>query len=225
MMIFQDLFAGVDALITNEFAYWNPLHNSAIIDPDWEMTGGTLRRINKRAWTGIPDSCTPNALSVPCTNSNVFRLVTTDKTFTSVKVSFLLNVSDIKAGNDWNGVHVFIGYVSEESLYYASIARKDGKVVIKKKVPGGVSNGGTYYNLSTYNIAPFRLNSDARVRVEKRNNLDGSVTINAFVRGVLIASATDYLGGIDGNPILSGGVGIRGDYTNFTFDEFTAAQL
>ena len=49
---------------------------------------------------------------------------------------------------DWDGVHIFLRYQSEESLYYASVNRRDGHVVIKKKCIGGPSNGGTYYTLT-----------------------------------------------------------------------------
>jgi hypothetical protein len=48
-------------------------------------------------------------------------------------------------------------HVSELNLYAITVDRRDGEVVIKKKCPGGPSNGGTYYALAnsgpTHHIA------------------------------------------------------------------------
>jgi hypothetical protein len=39
-------------------------------------------------------------------------------------------------------------YRSEQSLYYPSVNRRDGQVVVKKKCAGGPFNGGTYDTLA-----------------------------------------------------------------------------
>ncbi len=49
-------------------------------------------------------------------------------------------------GLGW-GAHL-LALPKPQHLYYATIARRDGVAVIKKKCPGGSSNGGTYYDLA-----------------------------------------------------------------------------
>ena len=56
-----------------------------------------------------------------------------------------------------------------------------------------------------------------------RNNADGSVTIAAYINGVLVKSVTDA--GTGCAPITApGATGIRGDNAEFTFDNFTVTQ-
>jgi len=46
-------------------------------------------------------------------------------------------------------VHIFMRYQSPDLLYVLSVDRRDGVIVIKKKVPGGTTAGGTYYTLAS----------------------------------------------------------------------------
>ncbi|OHA16349.1 MAG: hypothetical protein A3H57_01665 [Candidatus Taylorbacteria bacterium RIFCSPLOWO2_02_FULL_43_11] len=150
--------------------------------------------------------------------------------FKNVSVTFdLLNegltTSASTPAVDWDGVHVFLRYQSEESLYYASINRRDNKVIIKKKVPGGSSNGGTYYNLSTLNSSSVSYGSWQKVKASVKDNSDGSVTIQLFANDKLVASATDN-GSVGGAPIRNQGkVGIRADNTNAKFKNFTVTSI
>jgi hypothetical protein len=227
---FADSFAYPNGLITNEYAYWNPSDPRAVQSPVWEMTSGSLFASNGEGWSGIPDDVGPNPTSSSGTDSAVFRLTTKENDFGDVAVSFkLLNQGLSSTASTppvaWDGIHVFLRYQSEFNLYYASIDRRDNTVVIKKKVPGGPSNGGTYYDLSpnVSHVVPY--NSWQIVRATVQNNANRSVTIKLYSGDNLLVSATDD-GSIGGPPITAPGkVGIRGDNCNFKVDDFSVSSL
>ncbi|MDP3963129.1 MAG: hypothetical protein Q8Q39_01395 [bacterium] len=228
--LFNDPFSQyADGLITNEFAYWNPTAAGAKQSPLWEMTSGSLYAQDDAGWTGVPDAGTPNADSSNANNSAIFRLTTKQAEFQNVSVSFdLLNQGLVSTNQTpavaWDGVHVFLRYQNEESLYYASINRRDNSVVVKKKVPGGPSNGGTYYNIGNTKTFTVPYNAWQAVRATIKNNTDGSVTITLSVNGSVILNVTDA--GTGGSPIRAGGKsGIRGDNTNLKFKNFKIAPL
>lgn len=229
--LFTDTFAQyADGLLTNEYAYWNPTNSSSVNSRVWEMTSGSLFAQGGAGWSGVPDAIGPNALSTNGNNSAVFRLTTKQADFGSVAVDFdLLNQGLSSTAStpavDWDGVHVFLRYQSEESLYYASINRRDNTVAIKKKVPGGSSNGGTYYNISTFNTYQVPFGTWQHVKATIKDNADGSVTIELFGNGKLVARAVDN-GSIGGAPIRNTGkVGIRGDNANIKFKNFTVTAF
>jgi hypothetical protein len=127
---------------------------------------------------------------------------------------------------DWDGVHIFLHYQSQYELYYASVARRDGHVVIKKKCKGGPSNGGSYYPLDNSEISglPFPLGTWRAVGASVRTNADGTVTIVLYRDGKAYTSATDT--GIGCAPITNAGAtGIRGDNAEFEFNNFTISPL
>lgn len=217
-VLFSDDFNSyANGVITSEGNYWSQTGPSS---DKWEMTSGTLYAADGQGWSGIPDTTN---------NSGVFRLNTKRFDFQNVRVSMDLTINNLTTtavtpATDWDGVHIFLRYQSEYYLYYASISRRDGAVVIKKKVPGGPSNGGTYYNISTYNTAPLPLNQKVHVAATVQNQADGSVKIQLFSNGALVATAIDQ--GTGGAPITNAGAtGIRGDNANFFFDNFTVEQL
>jgi hypothetical protein len=149
-------------------------------------------------------------------------MVTKRKDFTSVNVSFRLQhdaFTKTAATPEvaWDGEHIFLRYVDETSLYYASFDRRDGTTAIKKKVTGGISNGGTYYTLASGRdtFTPGRFHD---VRASIFDTPTGAVNIRLWLDQRLVLSATDT--GIGGPPIRSGGVGIRGDNSGFRFDDF-----
>lgn len=82
---------------------------------------------------------------------------------------------------DWDGVHVFLRYQSQYRLDYASVNRRDGTAVTKKKRPGGPSNGGTYYTLGAEvaHAVPYGRRQDVCATVE--NEEDSAVSITASV--------------------------------------------
>ena len=159
-------------------------------------------------------------------DSSVFRVVTRRSDFQNVAVSFGLNVQRFgrtPAGSElgWQGVHVFLRYQSQDLLYVVSVDRIDGRVVIKKKVPGGPSNGGSYYTLGT---ADERAVSGRWEQVQvSATNSGANVVLRAWLDGKLVLTATDDGIG-DAAPISQPGrVGLRGDYTEFMFRTFTVS--
>ena len=118
---------------------------------------------------------------------------------------------------------MFLRYQSEESLYYASIDRRDGTTAIKKKVPGGPSNGGTYYQLAgrRHAVTLARVGPRPRHRREQRRRQRDDPPLR---RGpARRARSTAALGG---PPITHAGkVGLRGDNADFSFDAFKVTAL
>jgi hypothetical protein len=223
--LLADQFTRPDGLITNEYAYWST-SGGGTQSPTWEMTSGSLFAKDQHAWTGVPDATVPNATSSNGTGSAIFRLTTKRADFGDVTVSFaLLNkrmVSTKKTKKQaWDGVHVLLRYQSEESLYALSVNRRDGAVVVKKKVPGGPSNGGTYYTLASGTKAvPY--GAWQQVSTRAATNSDGSVTLTLSRDGRQLLSVTDR--GTGGPPITTPGkVGVRGDNDEFQFDDFTVS--
>lgn len=162
------------------------------------------------------------------TASAVFRAVTRRRDFRDAEVSFeLLNrglaQSPETPATDWDGVHVFLRYQSQFHLYYASVNRRDNTVVIKKKTPGGPSNGGTYHDLSARVPYPVPYGRLQRVRATIRDE-GAAVVIEAYVDGKLVVSARDT-GRVGGAPIRAPGrVGVRADNAAISLDRFAASH-
>lgn len=217
-------------LVTNEYAHWSSAKKDAVKSPDWDMTSGSLFAVDGCGYTGTIDGDSPDAKSAKKTGSAVFRLNTRRADFGDVRVDFDLNITRLTSTSrtkavDWDGIHIWLRYQSEESLYYASVSRRDGKVLIKKKVPGGPSNGGTYYVLgSEVSGRPVRHGEWSKVGASVQNNADGSVTIVLFRDGQPVVTAVDK--GTGGPAITKlGAVGIRGDNAEFRFRNFTVSAL
>jgi hypothetical protein len=222
-MLLADNFDQPNGLVTNEFAYFNPGDSAAARSPTWIVTSGSLFARGNAGWTGVPDRGLPGPRSATMTDSSVFRAVTRRADFQNVTVSFALLVQRFvatpgTAAPSWQGVHVFLRYQSPDLLYVLSIDRHDGVLVIKKKVPGGTTDGGTYYTLATRHsndvagrwerVQATALNDGSGVRLQIR--LNGRLVLQAFDSGVG-----------DVPPITQPGrVGLRGDYTEFMFRDF-----
>ena len=158
------------------------------------MTSGSLFESSPgMAWSGKPDGVGPNALSSNGTDSSVFRLNTTRRDFGNVAVEFdLINnglgTTSRTPAQTYDGVHVWVRYQSEYYLYAVSINRRDNTSVIKKKVAGGPSNGGTYYTLaSAAHAVPY--GARQHVKVTAQDNADGSTTIALYDNGALVLQA------------------------------------
>lgn len=229
-ILLQDNFTYPDGLITNEYAFWNPNDTTAIRSPIWDSDSGSFFASGGAGWTGVPNNIGPNRLSTNGNNSSVFRLNTKRTDFENVSVEFDLlnqglNTSPTTPAVSWDGLHIWLRYQSEYYLYYASINRRDNTVVIKKKIPGGPSNGGTYYELTKYVPHAVPYGTWHHVRATALTNPDGSVTISLYDGGTLLVRATDD-GTIAGPPIKGPGrVGIRGDNANLKFDNFLVTKL
>lgn len=234
---FQDKFDGPDGLITNEWSFWNPNDPRGVKSDIWQMDSGSLFRKSNQGWTGNPDdkSSASDPLSKSWNNSAIFRLVTKRRDFLNASVEFALTNNGYVATPStpavaWDGVHVFLRYQSEFSLYYASVNRRDNTISIKKKNPGGPSNQGTYW---IGKVVPFKvlLGTTQIFTVVIKDN-GANVDFTVYNNGKLILSdtdsgsgwTTDVAGQVQGAPIkLPGCVGLRIDNANVFFNDFTVS--
>lgn len=226
--LLADDFRQPNGLITNEFAFFNQHDPAAVHSPVWILTSGSLFARNGAGWTGVPNVGPTGPDSVPVNDSSVFRGVTRRRDFQNVTVSFSLFVErfmPVPAGQplSWQGVHVFLRYQTPQHLYVVSVDRRDGIIVIKKKVPGGVSNGGSYYPLASVNGTAVTGQWE-QVSVSAVNNSSGGVVLSVWLDGKLRLRATDA--GTGGVPPITqpGRVGLRGDFTEFSFRSFTVSK-
>lgn len=206
-------------LVTNEWAYRNPDDPQAAISPDWIATSGSLFVRNGIYWTGVPNTGPTGPTSALLNNSNVFRIVTRQMNHRSVRVSFRLHpIAMSPAGESWHGVHVFLRYQTENLLYTATVIRRDGLLVLKKKSAAG-------YVTLAQTARPAFLGAWDTCEVEAVDNAGGGVDLAIGINGALLLQAQDL--GYDGTPpiVSPGRVGLRGDYTEFEFDQFAVAAL
>ena len=218
---------GERGLVTNEWAHYNPSAADGIHSPQWEMTSGSLFARDGNGWSGAIDSGTPDRLSRDATDSAVFRLVST-QAFDNYSVTFsyrLLRFTTTPRtpAHAWDGLHLWLRYQSAQKLYFASFDRRDGHVVIGKKVPGGSANGGRYEHLSAspkVKLAPHAWHN-LHAAIETTG---GTVTIRLLLDGKLVARAVDR-DGRDAPIIRPGRVGIRADNSEFEFRRFEVRTL
>lgn len=229
-VLFAAKFPSTNQLVTNEYAYWNPLRTNAVRSVDWELTSGSLFASSGYGWTGKVDRVSPGPTSSAGTNSAVFRLNTRRHDFSDVVVRFSAKIVRMASNSAtfpvaWDGIHIWLRYQSQYHLYYASVARRDGVVLIKKKCPGGVFNNGTYYTISPeVKGYPIALGQWRNVAATVANRADGSVRITLLVNGSYIVGANDK--GVGCPPIRApGAVGIRGDNAEFLFTRFAVSRL
>jgi hypothetical protein len=220
---FHPRFSSGRRLVTNEIAYFDP-SGGAPMDKNWVVTSGSLFDDAGTGWTGPIDGEKPDRASHRHTDSAVFRLVTRRHDFRDVTVQFDLYVAGLTATTrtprqNYDGVHVWLRYQSAYQLYAVSVFRRDGKVVIKKKLPGGPANGGTYATLAVNRHAmPARQWNAVTVSAV---DTAGGVLLSLRINGKPLLQTTDR--GTLNRPIAGGGrVGIRGDNTDFRFRAFSA---
>lgn len=220
--LFVDDFSQPNGLITNEFATFNPSNPAAVTSPQWIVTSGSLYARDNAAWTGVPDTGLTGPRSEQANNSDIFRLVTRPKNFQNVMVSFSLRVERFMPpppGLTWQGVHIFMRYQNPDLLYVISVDRRDGDILIKKKVPAAGPDGGRYYTIATAK-RPTVTGRWEQVKVSAVNTSEGGVELKVWLGDQLILQGTDNGYG-DIAPITGPGrVGLRGDYTEFSFDNF-----
>lgn len=228
-ILFAPRFANGFSLVTNDFAYFNPLNPRAVQSSAWIVTSGSLFDRHGTGWSGVPDSATPNARSSNGTGSATFRVVTRRRGFRNVAVSFDLMTERFVTtrrtpAHSWDGVHIFLHYRSQHLLYALAVNRRDSVVLVKEKRPGGPANGGTYYTIgSAARYVPV-LRRWQHVLAIITSNANRSVTISLYINGRQLLSRTDR--GIGGDPLTSpGAVGIRGDNTEFQFRNFRVRAI
>jgi hypothetical protein len=203
-------------LVTNEFAYEHPLSPQAVVSPIWEATSGSLFGRDGAAWTGVPDGVAPGPTSAAHNDSAVFRLRTRRADFNNVAVSFQLRVNRFVTtprtpAQAYDGIHVWLRYQDPETLYFVSVDRRDGQLVIGKKL------NGKYYHELRVRGHPFPLNQWVTVKTSVVS--DGNkVVIRLYLDGRDVAHLTD--GGSIPAILAPGRVGIRGDNTEAEFKSF-----
>ncbi|HKS98959.1 MAG TPA: hypothetical protein VJT31_05450 [Rugosimonospora sp.] len=225
-VLFQPTFPTPDRLVTNSYSFWNPTHADASVSADWQMTSGSLFARNGNGYSGFIDGIVPDPLSILHTESAIFRLNTARFDFGNVRVDFSylidrLGSTLLTPPVAWDGLHIWMRYQTEFNLYSAYVARRDGRVMLKKKCPGGLANGGTYVELSDeYPGFPIRFGSWTSVGASVVNNTDGTVTLRLYENGRLAVTAVDHGQGCRAIT-APGAVGIRGDNAEFNFKGFT----
>jgi len=221
---FRDAFDDPDGLLTNEYAHWNADHADAVPSPRWDVTSGSLFVRDGAAWTGAPDRGSPGPRSESATGSAVFRAINRAiaPARETVRLAMLpIAFVDGPQDQDWDGAHVLVRYQDEAELYAVSIVRRDGQVAIKRKLPGGPSNGGTYVTLAI-TPAEVSLGQWHDVTIVMDGEAD-TVTIELWIDGALVASAQDT--GQEGRPIVEPGrVGIRADNLELAFDDLVVEE-
>ena len=196
---------GANSLITNEYAYWHPSDALAVRSPAWEMDSGSLFSIGGTGRSGPVQACSVDRYSEACTNSAVLRLVTARRDYRDVLVQTSLRTVRL----------------SETS---ATVNRRDGALVIKKKCPGGSSNGGTYYTLASTGGHSISYSRWQLVGASVQDRTDGGVDLAVHVDGERRLTAVDS--GTGCAPISRpGGVGVRGDNAEIELDGFAVQPI
>ena len=183
-------------------------------DDGWEMTSGSLFVHDRHGWTGIPDHGRPDGRPNGTTNSAVFRLRSTfaDYRDATLTVRFrIVRFSGPATGSvhDYDGVHLWMRYGDPGDLYALSVARRDGKTVIKRKT----ASAG-YTTLAIGQVAP----TDAQWHEATASATDvpGGVRLQLWLDGRLVVETVDR----DGLP--AGRVGVRADNCELELDDLTA---
>jgi hypothetical protein len=215
--------SGQDRLLTNEYAHWNPGAPGSHMSADWSVTSGSLFLRHGVAWTGVPDAKTPDAASAGGTGSSVFRMTSHRRDFDDVTLAFRLrNLGLISNGraaaSEIDGVHVLVRWQSPAEFYVVSVNRRDNLVVVKKKLPGGDVNGGTYITLGQA-PSPVAYGTWQSFQVHVKTTGSTLVTISVEQHKQTVLTALDD--GTHGRAILApGAVGLRGDNCQFEFASF-----
>lgn len=225
-ILLTDRFDPPDRLLTNEYARWNPSAGDAVLDDRWMATAGSLLVRDGRGWSGPPDTGTPDARSTVASGSSTLRVQSRREDLGDVTVSltFRLNAfASTGVPHDWDGLHLLVRHHGEEELYAVSLARRDGRVDIKRKLPGGDVNGGTYATLADIPRPPLALGVDHQARVVVRNRPSESVEITLELDGEPVTTVVDH--GDDGGRALTnpGALGIRADNLDFEIDDVLIA--
>ena len=230
-VLFRATFDGPDGLITNHYAKWSG-DPAAVRSPDWEVESGSLLRRHGTAWTGVPTAGLPNLDSSNGSGSEIFRMWTTRSDFGDVRVDLRLRTLNYVDGSpgwprkSWDGIKIWLrrqgGSGRRVGLYTSEVNRRQGNIVIQKKC-----SGSRRYTLLAASRAdrPARFGRWEHVGGTVRTNADGSVAVAVIRDGAVALRATDT--GAGGCPPITapGKVGVRGDNTQFLFDDFTVTGL
>lgn len=199
----------------------------ASLTSDWEMTSGEVS--DQAAGAGAASAGAPPAAAY-ASDSPVFRMRSRRADYGDVQVDVDVLNRGLRSGRGvqesaWDGIHLWLRYQDPTHLYALSVNRRDNRVVIKKKVTGGSSYGGTYFDLSETASYEVPYGRWQHVTATAADNPDGSVTLRLLADGQLLLEATDD--GSEGGPPITGTgrVGLRADNADFSFRGLTVAPL
>jgi hypothetical protein len=227
-VLMQEAFSGSDGVITNHYAYWSD-------DPDafrsdtWEMESGCSFRSGNTMWTGVPTSNLPNRNCSNGSGSEVFRFWTKREDFGNADVRFLLrnngytNGSDVNPERSWDGIKIYLRRLDGLNFYTAEVNRRQGNVIIQKKCP---QDGGTYFLLEQVRleVTPAQIGVWEEVGGTAVNLPGGGVRVQVVRQGQPVLEAIDN--GTGCPPLVAPGrVGIRGDNTDFSVDDFEVRSV
>ena len=216
-------------LVTNEYAYREPNSPQAHNSDDWIVTSGSLFAQDGDGWTGVPDSGETGTDSAKYNDSAVFRLVTRRRDFGSVRAAATVKVerpitTKRTPASEWDGAHFWLRYHSPSELYALSFRRRDGMVVIKRKITAhdkAAVDGGDYTTLAQTSF-PIPYGSWQQVAASAVNGSGGTVKLTLEINGRTALTVVDSAPGPLTEP---GGVGLRVDNSELWFRDFTATPL
>jgi len=220
--LLHDDFRGADGLITNERVI-NDEDSPAPVSSTWIVTSGSLFRRGGWGWTGVPDASSPDVCSCQTTGSAVFRMISRRADLGDVSVALRLRTRRLTRtartpARATDGVHLMLRYRSAEETYYVSVRRRDGHATIKRKSPGGSSNGGTYVTLADTTVGPVRAGRVQAIRASA-TNVAGGVALALWIDGRRVLAVTDRGQG-PGAPLRAPGrIGLRADNADVLFDD------
>jgi hypothetical protein len=182
----------------------------------WEMTSGSLFVRDGRGWTGEPNRGRPDGKPHGTTNSAVFRLRSLASNYDNADVSVrfrVLRFTGPSAGpvHDYDGVHLWLRYRDPGDLYALSVARRDGRTVIKRKTASG------YETLVTGRTVPT--DSGWHQAKAGATNVADGVRLQLWLDGQLVAET------VDRHPLPAGRVGLRADNCELELDDLDARTL
>ncbi|HWI74140.1 MAG TPA: hypothetical protein VNT55_19425 [Baekduia sp.] len=226
----RDDFSGPDRLVTNEHAYRDRgIPRSKL----WTVTSGSLFVHDGHGWTGVPDGGSPDKRTPRATGSAIFRVVTKRRDVRDAQIAFRVMVRGLSTSSrtpderSFDGVHVMLRYASPQALYAASVDRRDGAVLIRKKVPGGPdpANGGTWMDVGARAVNAIPVGRWQRVVVRVRDEPDGAVGFRVIIDGRTVVSARDDgVGGV-APYTRPGRIGFRCDNADVLLDGVRVTPL
>jgi hypothetical protein len=229
--LLRDDFSGDDGLITNGYAYWDDGDDDAFRSSIWEQETASFFRRANTGWSGLLDGAHPDRTSSNGTGSQMFRMWTKRSDFDNVLVTMRLqhegygNGSGDWSAHSWDGLKLWLrrgGRTGSHNLYTVEVNRRENNVMIQKKCAG--SDEYHILDMTSKNSMPAT-NGWESVGGSVKTNPDGTVTVELIRNGRVVLDGTDD--GVGGcAPITEPGrVGIRGDNTQFSVDDFVVAGI
>jgi hypothetical protein len=224
-----DDFSGRDRLITDEHAYRD---RGVPRSKTWTVTSGSLFVHDGHGWTGVPDGGSRDKRTPDATGSAVFRVITKRKDVGDARIAFRVQVRGLSTSSrtpderSFDGVHVMLRYASPQQLYAASVDRRDGAVLIRKKIPGGPdpANGGTWMDVGQRAVNAIPVGRWQRVVVDVRDE-GAAVAFRVMIDGRTVVTARDD--GVGGLPAYTtpGRMGFRCDNADVLLDGLRVTPL